>query len=92
MSAFNARIEPKLYFGVLPKFTLGALFIALPSAVIGVLVDVFLIKWFLIILAGFCVISGIISMVIGRDAPFVVLMLTSSMEDNNVTVETWTKD
>ena len=92
MTAFNARIEPKLYFGILPKYTLGALFIALPSFVVGLMIEVIVLKWFLIILSGFCVVTAILFLIIGRDAPFITLMLFASTENNNVTVETWTKE
>jgi len=87
MSAFNARIEPTLYFGQFPKYTVGGLFASLPTAVIGVLTGI----WLLYIVSFLCVVGAIFFLILGRDSPFFLLMLTSSIENNNVTVETWSK-
>ncbi len=92
MTAFNARIIPKLYFGVLPKYTLGGLFVALPALVMGLLLNTLMLKIGLFLLAGFSFVLAIIFLIVGRDAPFIMTMLLEKAERHNVTVETWTRE
>ena len=92
MTAFNARIIPKLYFGVLPKYTLGGLFVALPAFVMGLLLNTFMLKMGLFFLFFFSLVLAMFFLIVGRDAPFIMTMLLEKAERHNVTVETWTHE
>lgn len=90
MTAFNARLRPRVWFG-LPANTIMGLFIALPSTVIATMTEIVYFQLLLWCLAVFSLLVAIFFLVLGREAQFVSTYIMAMREKNNVTSETWTR-
>ncbi len=92
MTAFNGRLKPKRVFGF-PMISLIALVMALPLAVIGMLLlsKLAFISVFLFIAVAFLVVLAFVFFVLGDEVVFLWSMILSKRENHNVTSETWTK-
>jgi len=90
MSAFNARLRPKVWFG-LPAYTVGGLFISLPSFIIATMTEALYFQILLWILSALSLLLAVIFLVLGNQAQFIGTVIMSMRENNNVTSETWTR-
>ena len=91
MTAFNARLRPKMWFG-LPAYTVGGAFVALPAVVLATMVENIVLVVLLWGLGGCALLFAIVFLILGSEVHFVSTMLASTRENNNVTAETWTHE
>ncbi len=91
MTAFNGRLKPKRVMGI-PIYSLLFMSIALPCIVLALLIKIALIATLLFVVAVLCLLISIFFFVLGDDAPFFHVFFLARAENNNVTIETWTRE
>ncbi|MCP5008175.1 MAG: hypothetical protein GY941_30215 [Planctomycetes bacterium] len=91
MTAFNGRLKPKRVMG-LPAYSLLFMSMALPCFVLALLIQIVFLSTVLFVMSGLFVFLSIFFFVLGDDAPFFHVFFLAKAENNNVTIETWTRE